>query len=573
MMTGMYRALGTGAERLAGWVDVLDRINVFPVADGDTGRNLYLTVAPLIQADSDQASMVRAVMFAARGNSGNIAAAFLSGLLKVEDTDGLKQGMHTGRALAWGAVADPKPGTMLSILDALCDALDHVSTLDDNTTGLLIERMKQAVLDTPKQLPVLKEAGVVDSGALGMFLFLEGFLNDLAGRRDGFVPVHEAFGDYLRLSGDWQGNGGADGECVNAVLEVGQDTQAQTVHDGLQSMGHSVVMTRQANRVKLHLHTTDPDEVNKKLRTLGNVLAFSTEPTESKGPDGDRPRPILHVMTDAAGSVTRDDAMKLGMTLLNSYVNIARQSIPETLADHQDLYEKMRRGVAASTAQASVFERRQHYEKVASLYGNALYLCVGSVYTGNFQTVMDWKSEHDPDDRLRVIDTGAASGRLGVIALATAEFSLKAKNATDVIAFAAHAVKHSREYIFLDRLVFLARGGRLSKTKAFFGDMLHKKPVVAPFADGVRKLAVLHDRKEQVKWAAEHLKQDLPEGPVMVMLEYTDNEQWVRTLAREVFTSIRSDIFVRVQPFSLTTGVHIGPGAWGLAFVGLGKGA
>ena len=131
-------------------------------------------------------------------------------------------------------------------------------------------------------------------------------------------------------------------------------------------------------------------------------------------------------MTDAAGSITRQDAQRLGITLLDSYILTRDNFMPETFVNHSDLYNSMRRGEKVTTSQASVFERHQYYQSVLSRYGRVLYLCVGSVYTGNYDVATAWKKQNDPKDRFTVINTGAASGRLGVLAMATAKYAFRA---------------------------------------------------------------------------------------------------------------------------------------------------
>jgi len=117
------------------------------------------------------------------------------------------------------------------------------------------------------------------------------------------------------------------------------------------------------------------------------------------------------------------------------------------------------------------------YESVLERFEKVLYLCVGSVFTGNYQGALQWKKEHDKQDKLLIIDTGAASGRLGTIALAVVQYLAETDDIKNIIAFARKAVRTCEEYVFLDKLQYLAAGGRLSKTGALFGDMLNMKPV------------------------------------------------------------------------------------------------
>ena len=135
---------------------------------------------------------------------------------------------------------------------------------------------------------------------------------------------------------------------------------------------------------------------------------------------------------------------------------------------------------------------------------------------GTVAAATEWKKANDPEDRFTIIDTGAASGRLGLLAVAVARFAREDRDAEAVIRFAREGVERCEEYVFLDRLQYLAAGGRLSRSGAFFGDMLHMKPIITPLADGARKVGVVRDRAGQLRFALEKLEAALKgerEGP------------------------------------------------------------
>ncbi len=121
--------------------------------------------------------------------------------------------------------------------------------------------------------------------------------------------------------------------------------------------------------------------------------------------------------------------------------------------------------------------------------------------------------------------------------------------------------------MFLDKLEYLAAGGRLSKTSAFFGDMLHMKPIISPMAEGAKKVGVVRNQKDQMKFAFEKLDRTIKkDSEAFIMLEYSDNRPWVEeTVMREVQMRYPA-AEVKLQPLSLTSGVHMGPGAWAVAF-------
>jgi uncharacterized protein len=570
------RALVAGTERLCGWADLLDRINVFPVADGDTGRNLVLSLSPFLGAAGARApELRRQLLLHSRGNSGNIAARFFAGFLDGETIPALPRGARLGRELAWAAVPAPHPGTMLSLFDELCAALDEAPPASPGWIARVIDRLERAVKETTNRLPRLSRAGVVDSGALGMFLFFEGFLSALDDETARFRSIPERFAGRLTVTdGDDPGDR-EEGCCVDAVIDLSSTTSSAPPRGhpevGLADLGKSLVTSREGALLKIHLHTGDERAARERFAALGAVVAFSADDLvdQTRRFRVAARETAIHVMTDAAGTLTREDADDLGVTLLDSYVNFGGRSVPETRLRPEELYAAMRGGVRATTSQASVFERHQHYEKVLALHDRVLYLCVGSAFTGNHRTAVEWKRGHDPQGRLTVVDSGAASGRLGLAALSIARLALATRSAPAVVEAARRAVRECVELVFLDRLEYLAAGGRLGRTSAFFGDLLGMKPVVSPLPDGARKLAVLRSRGDQLKYLRDRLEAIARAAPAgarhLFLLEHTDNEAWVGEVPGAEVARRFPDAEVLQRPVSLTSGCHMGPGTWGIA--------
>src|SRR5665811_1068636 len=123
MQDRLMEAMALGSEKVVAWADILDRINVFPVPDGDTGRNLVISLAPFRRKIAVLPDLTRALMMNARGNSGNIVACFMSGFLSIEGMTDLSIPCRKGRDLAYQAVPDPKPGAILEFFDILADSL------------------------------------------------------------------------------------------------------------------------------------------------------------------------------------------------------------------------------------------------------------------------------------------------------------------------------------------------------------------------------------------------------------------------------------------------------------------
>ena len=168
----LQKSFIAGLERLVARADLLDSINVFPVADGDTGRNLSLSLTPLRGVGEPKENLVHQLLLSARGNSGNIASQFFSAFCAAENVSKLSDCAREGAKKAWQAVSNPRAGTMLSIFDSLAYSLEEEITPDQKTIDTIIGSLEKAVHETYEQLPRLKEAGVVDAGALGYLYFL-----------------------------------------------------------------------------------------------------------------------------------------------------------------------------------------------------------------------------------------------------------------------------------------------------------------------------------------------------------------------------------------------------------------
>jgi DegV family protein with EDD domain len=478
----------------------------------------------------------------------------------------LPEAIREGTAKAWKALNNPRTGTMLNVFDALTETVARETVFDGIGTDKIIAHIKKAVHETHEQLPRLKQAGVVDAGALGMYIFFEGFFYMLASRSDACRSITETFRNRLHISPSFQEHP-ESGYCVDFVLEAPHHSS-----DELKIMTSSqkeVVIIPQGNLYKVHLHTKSKEDIFSHITKLGKVLNWEDDNLADQIQRFKNTRTAtLHIMTDAAGSLTIQDAKTYGFTLLNSYLTVGGKCLPETHFQPEELYRAMIKGIPVSTSQASVHERHQCYESALERFERILYLCVGSVFTGNFETAIRWKKEHDKENRFLVLDTGAASGRLGTIVLATVRYLAKTNDMEKTVDFAKKSIALCEEYIFLEQLQFLAAGGRLSKTGAFFGDKLKIKPVISPLPDGAKKIGIARNREDQVKMALARMEASLQkESEALIMLEYSNNKQWLEGTFQKMITERYPHSEIILRPLSLTAGAHMGPGTWAVAFL------
>ena len=564
-MTILAEAFAAGYASLSAWSDLLDRINVFPVADADTGANLRISLSPLRACGQDPARAAEQMIHSATGNSGNIAAAFFSVLLEAANKKNLAQQVDEGSRRARQAVADPKDGTMLTVFDTLSELMASCPALDIAAGETILAALHQTVLTTTPA--DCRAAGVVDAGALGMYIFFDAFFRTLTGMGGASPSLFALFPGRLALTADYRPPA-SEAYCVDVLLKPAGNNQMDPV--ALAGLGESLVVVPEQARLKIHVHTPDPQALRARLTDLGEVADWSAEPLAVHGKD-QKTHPMtkgcLHIMTDAAGSLPRELAHRLGISLLDSYILYGDTARPESLCDPATIYSLMRQGLRLTTAQASLAERHQRYQSVGEEFGRTLYLCVGSAFTGNHEVALAWQQQQDREQWLEVIDTGAASGRLGLIALLTARLALRSDDGDAVRAHALALVRTCREYVFIDTLRYLAASGRVSRASGLLGDLIHLKPVISPTPEGVRRVGLVRSRAAQMTFALDKAREEInTPARAVLLLQYSDNESWVREVAQPQLHHLLPDAEILVVPLSLTSGIHMGPGTWSLAF-------
>lgn len=280
-----------GAKNLEVKKEWINELNVFPVPDGDTGTNMTLTIMSAVKEvngleDVQMTTLAKAIssgsLRGARGNSGVILSQLLRGFtkgirdLKELDAVALARAVDKGVETAYKAVMKPKEGTILTVARGVADkALELAEDAEDLQTFLedVLEEGRRVLAKTPDMLPVLKEAGVVDSGGQGLMVVLEGAFDAFMGKEVDLTFDAGENAKVVKVTPQAE----ADikfGYCTEFIIVLNKKFTAEDEVDFkayLSSLGDSIVCVADDEVVKIHVHTNDPGLAIQRALTYGSL--------------------------------------------------------------------------------------------------------------------------------------------------------------------------------------------------------------------------------------------------------------------------------------------------------------
>ena len=297
----LFRKMAKGGEKeIQTNADEVNRLNVFPVPDGDTGDNMRLTIESGIRAienlDTDDLAQVmklfsHGMLIGARGNSGVILSQFFSGMARGLEKEEKAAPKTIGRALEMGvedaytSVLTPTEGTILTVAR---EAVEYaVSNINEKSTvrtlfADLVGEMQRSLERTPEVLDILKEAGVVDSGGAGLYYIMDGFNRALCGEEiKDTAPKKVGEGVFPNIS---EQNEDIDlGYCTEFLLQLnrkkksGASFEIDKFKKALSALGDSLIAFEKEGAVKVHIHTKTPEKAIAYGRKFGEFLTVKIE--------------------------------------------------------------------------------------------------------------------------------------------------------------------------------------------------------------------------------------------------------------------------------------------------------
>lgn len=581
--TDLSAALRAGIHRLISREEVINKINVFPVPDGDTGTNLALTlqaVLAVLRANPDAHAgqtltrVADAALDGARGNSGAILAQFLLGLgdragqMAELTVEGFADAVSGGANNARESMAEPREGTILTVLTDFAAAcareVRERGTRDFPTLFRAALATARASLEaTRDQLEMLRRANVVDAGALGFVELVAGMSDYL---ETGVVPDDDA---PITLVHDESSAAGQEVEleyryCTECMI-TGEEIDRRKLREEASSLGGSLVVAGTHRKVRLHLHLNEPRRLFELAARFGTVSAEKADDMQrQQGMAHHESRRQVAVVTDSAADLPDSVMEALDIHMVPVRVHFGTHSYLDkiSMSPEQFFRELATNPQHPKTSLPPPGDFRRAFEFLGSHYRAVVYVGLTARVSGTFQSAETAAGRARTNARIVTVDSETAALGQGLIAMRAAEVAVAGGDADSVRDAAIVARRRTRTWGCLVTLEFAVRGGRVPGWVKTLADLLRLTPILAVHADGsVGVGGVLFGRSNPYRRFGRLLRRRLdPARRWRIGIAHANTPESAVLVRDALVAGLAHTDVLPIIPLGTALGVHAGPG-------------
>lgn len=583
-------ALVSGIHRVIGQQELLNRINVFPVADSDTGTNLSLSLSSalgILQADHDKhlgtmlAAMADALLDGARGNSGAIIAQFFQGMsdsageITQFTTYTFGKAVALGSEYAYDALSVPREGTVLSVITAFADSISYqASSTPDAEFSTVIEIARQkvdgALAETPNQLDVLKKAGVVDAGAMG-------FAEIVAGAADYFshgqiTPMPESamlVSVEAPVEFSETDNASPFRFCTECLVTA-PNIDRRKLREALTEFGDSVVLAGSKRKAKIHIHVDEPEAVFKLARQFGELSGEKADDMHRQQSSTHGSSKTFAVITDSGSDITDDDMERLDIHMVPCRIQFGDRGFLDKVSITTDeFYDELANNPHhPTTSQPAPGDFRRQFQFLASHFNDVLAITLTSKASGTFEGAQSAAKRSNAPGRIHVLDSLNASMGQGQLTVLAAECAAAGLSIDASIAFVESQVPKVRTFALLKDLRYAVRGGRLPQWVKTMADVMRVTPVICVKPGGSIGLGgCLLGRRNRISKFARFIASHVKDGErIEIGIGQAICPEDAENLALELKQEIGSIDKLKICGLGMGLGVHGGPGTLIVSF-------
>ncbi|MFQ6611252.1 MAG: DAK2 domain-containing protein, partial [Fidelibacterota bacterium] len=498
----LHRALVAGIHKVVSRQEYLNKINVFPVPDGDTGTNMAFTLNAILEGTQSQVhsrvdqmleTVADSALDGARGNSGVILAQFFQGLcdgaadIDKMDTGNFSTAIEYGAKYAREALSEPKEGTILSVLTDFSHHLINLIHNGNNDFVTLIEdgiqKAEESLTNTMYQMEVLRKAGVVDAGAQGFVDLLNGIfdfistgsIKDYNGQKYAKYPnlKIQSAGETVDLSYRF---------CTECMIR-GENIQPKPIRKELMDLGNSLVFAGSKIKVKVHIHSNVPEKIFEICEKYGTVYGQKVDDMQRQQEMAHGKKADVAIITDSGADFPDYDELDVHMVPVR-YSFGEKAYIDKVSMTPQEFYQKLENSPHhPQTSQPTPGDFRRQYQYIASHYNSIISIHLPHKLSGTWQSAVN-ASKRITEAPITVVDSGTVSIAQGLIVLAATEAANAGKSHDEILKIIDQAKSKTKLYAIIPDLSYAVKGGRVDPSKKRIANLLNITPILTLSENG-----------------------------------------------------------------------------------------
>lgn len=585
------RFIINSAQRINQMEQYLNDINVFPVADGDTGTNMAATMSSIVKGikkckESSFAKISSVIadsaLTGARGNSGAILAQFFQGLAEATkgkvrlSTEVFAQAATKAAEQARNAISNPQEGTIITVMK---DWANHLAENAHHTHDFAelfkksLSKAKDSLAKTPDKLPILKKAGVVDAGAQGFVNILEGIVNFIECGKVKSLKVIASTTNKMRSFNLDKIDSGINFQfCAECLLE-GIVIDLKTIKQKLSFLGDSLIIAGSKNKAHIHIHTDKPEDVFAELSEFGTILKTKVDDMQKQNTKIklDTQTKSIGLVTDSTCDLSPELIKKYNIQIVPIVIQVGKKSYLDQVEikpkDFIHILETSNEKLSTSQPSSALFKKV--YDKAAAKYESIISLHISEKLSGTIQGARTGCKDMEYSNKIHIVDSKTSSVALGLLVTKAAQLIKKGLELEEIVEQLKTAIDNIKIFISIPTLKYLVRSGRLSKAKGFLGTLLNLKPIITVNSDGyiVEATKVIGQKRvihKTVDLAIKFAKSVKNPRFGITHVAAPELAQWYGYKIRNVFNSSK----IMISEASPALSVHIGIGGAAIAVLG-----
>jgi DegV family protein with EDD domain len=563
----------------------INKINVFPVPDQDTGSNLAKTLLGIKEAiegkefkdltEISQAALDGALI-TAQGNAGVIYTGFLAGFLpklnkNPVNAKKLAEAFEEGRKRAWKSMVNPKEGTILDVIDATAETFKKEAEKEKDIVKIfekVIERAKEALLATREKMEIFKKANVVDAGGLGFLMILESYLEALEGEKkkeekeEKEEKPSEKVKKFVQIL--------ANRYEIVSLIENPRVNEEE-IKEKLKKLGNSLDIVQIGNRMKIHIHTDYPEEVKNMMKNFGKIEDLREEDMTKEMVGEPSVRKV------SIGIVTDDIASILPKILERYQIELARTKFEWKELEKiegENIYQKIKKAYEMKietrprTSQAMPKDYLDAYKKQLQRFEKVLCLTITSKISGCYNSAIQAREMLPENEKERVFVLDSLNGAAGqaLLVLRAIELIQEQREIDEIVEELKKLIPQTHTYIIFADPKGPESLGRITKSQANWIRRMKKlgiQPIIEIKEGALIKGGIIFAKDEVEALFKKILKESKKERKlgkkIRVIINHADNLEGAEKLKALLKKEIDVEIsFISEAPLLITA--TTGPG-------------